>query len=189
MSWRSPRGEENLTANDPATGSHSALKLTLPSDKEILLSREFDAPRALVFQACTDPQAIPQWWGPRRYTTTVDKMDVRPAGEWRFVQRDAEGHVFAFHGVYREVVAPERVVDTFEFEPMPGYISLETMTLEEHGGRTTLTTRVAFWTTADRDGMLQSGMEEGASESMDRLAEYVLALQSKAKGERGHGSR
>ena len=104
-----------------------------PGKQEILITREFDAPRALVFKAYTDPTLIPQWWGPRYLSTEVDKMDVMPGGQWRFINRDAEGNEYAFHGVYHEVLAPERVIDTFEFEELPetGHVALETMKLEE----------------------------------------------------------
>ena len=159
------------------TRANRTLTVTTPSDREIVLTRVFDAPRDLVFRAYTDPKAIPQWWGPRNLTTRVDKMDVRPGGAWRFVQRDADGNEFAFNGVYREITPPERVVSTFEFEGMPGHIAVETMTLEEHDGRTTLTTTSVFASVEDRDGMLQSGMESGAAETMDRLAELVETLK------------
>jgi uncharacterized protein YndB with AHSA1/START domain len=140
-----------------------------PARHDIVLTREFDAPRELVFRTYTDPEAIPRWWGPRRLTTTVDRMDVRPGGGWRFVQHDADGNEFAFHGFYHEVVPPERIVGTFEFEGMPGHVALETTTLEDLGGRTRLTTVTVFQTVEDRDGMIAAGMEEGATESMDRL--------------------
>ena len=155
----------------------TALTLTLPSDRKIEVTRVFDAPRDLVWKAYTDPEAIPQWWGPRRHTTTVDKMDVRPGGAWRYVSRDADGNEYGFHGEYREVVPPERIVCTFEFEGMPGHASVETLTLVEHDGKTTVTNTSVFDSVEDRDGMLQSGMEEGARESYDRLAEYLETLK------------
>src|ERR1700737_4723679 len=102
--------------------SSATTKVTLPSDKEIVITREFDAPRELVFKAMTDPDLIPRWWGPRGQTTTVDKMDVRPGGTWRFVMGAADGMKSGFRGEYREVVAPERIVQTFEWEPMAGHI-------------------------------------------------------------------
>jgi uncharacterized protein YndB with AHSA1/START domain len=108
--------------------------------------------------------------------TTVDKMDVRPGGMWRFVQVDDKGNEYAFHGVYHEIKAPERLVFTFEFEGMPGHISLETGTFEEFEGKTRLTGRSVFQTVEDRDGTLKSGLEEGASETMDRLAELLVTL-------------
>ncbi len=145
--------------------------------QEIVMTRVFDAPPDLVFKACTDPAAIPRWWGPKRHTTTVDKMDVRKGGIWRYVSRDADGNEFAFNGVYHESAAPERLVYTFEFEGMPGHVLLETVTFEARDGRTLLTDRSVFQTVEDRDGMLASGMQEGADETMDRLAELVGTLK------------
>src|SRR5579859_7577105 len=100
--------------------------------QEMLITREFDAPRDLVFKAFTDSELIPQWWGPRYLSTLVDKMDLRAGGEWRFIQRDAEGKEYGFHGVYHEILVPERIIDTFEFEGLPetGHVCLETLTLE-----------------------------------------------------------
>ena len=153
--------------------------LAEPGKQELLITREFDAPRELVFKACTDPTLIPQWWGPRYLSTEVDKMDVRPGGQWRFINRDAEGNEYAFHGVYHEVLAPERVIDTFEFEGLPetGHVTLETMKLEElSGGRTRLIVQSVFQSVADRDGTLQSGMEEGVNDSHERLAELLETM-------------
>jgi uncharacterized protein YndB with AHSA1/START domain len=147
-----------------------------PGKNTFVMTRVFDAPRELAFRAFIDPARIPEWWGPRSHTTTVDKMDVRPGGEWRFVSRDAEGNEFAFHGVYREIVPPERLSYTFEFEGTPGYVSLETVTLEERDGKTKLTNTVAFHTPEDRDGMLASGMESGATDTMDRFEELLGRL-------------
>jgi uncharacterized protein YndB with AHSA1/START domain len=150
-----------------------------PGKQEIVITREFDAPRELVFKACTDPNLIPQWWGPRNLSTRVDKMDVRPGGQWRFINRDAEGNEYAFHGVYHEVLAPERVIDTFEFEGLPetGHVTLETMKLEAlPGGRTKLIAQSVFQSVADRDGMLQGGMEEGVNDTYDRLAELLKKM-------------
>jgi uncharacterized protein YndB with AHSA1/START domain len=154
--------------------SKKSLIVTLPSDREIMMTRVFDAPRELVFKAMTDPKAIPRWWGPAVYTTTVEKMDVRPGGAWRFVQKSLDGNMFAFNGVYREVTPPERLVYTFEFEGMPGHVSMETITLEQlPDGKTKMTDLTRFDNVEDRDGMLQSGMEKGANESMERLDEYL----------------
>ncbi|MFL5586588.1 MAG: SRPBCC family protein [Ktedonobacteraceae bacterium] len=153
--------------------------LAEPGKQEILITREFDAPRELVFKACTNPELIPQWWGPRNLSTEVDKMDVRPGGQWRFLNRDAQGNAYGFHGVYHEVLAPERIIDTFEFEGLPetGHVTLETMKLEPlPGGRTRLTVQSVFQSVADRDGMLQSGMEEGLNETYDRLAELLKKM-------------
>lgn len=150
-----------------------------PGKQEIVITREFDAPRELVFKVITDPKLLPQWWGPRDLATLVDKMDVKPGGQWRFVHRDAQGNEYAFHGVYHEVLAPERIIDTFEFEGLPetGHVTLETMKLEElPGGRTRLTTQSVFQSVADRDGMLQSGMEGGMNDTYDRLEEIMKKM-------------
>jgi uncharacterized protein YndB with AHSA1/START domain len=141
----------------------------------VLLTRTFEAPRELVFKAYTDPQLIPKWWGPGRLSTTVAAMDVRPGGIWRFVQQDGQGGEYAFHGVYHEVVPPERLVATFEYEGAPGHIVLETTTFDVVAGRTRLTTRSVFRSVADRDQMVAAGMEQRAGESMERLAELLAA--------------
>jgi uncharacterized protein YndB with AHSA1/START domain len=155
--------------------SSQALTIELPSDREILLTRTFDAPRALVFKTMTDPALIPKWWGPHGFTTIVDKMDMRPGGEWRFIHKTPNGDT-AFRGVYREIVPPERLVYTFEWEGLPGHISTETVTFVEQDGKTTLINRALFDNVEDRDGMLQSGMEKGATETMDRLATLLAEI-------------
>ncbi len=147
-----------------------------PGKQEIVITREFDAPRELVFKAVTDPNLIHQWWGPRYLTTEVDKMDVRPGGQWRFINRDSEGNVYAFHGVYHEILAPERIIDTFEFEGLPetGHVTLETMKLEAlPGGRSRLTVQSVFQSVIDRDATLQSGMESGVNDTYNRLEELL----------------
>ncbi len=149
------------------------MTLTMPSDREIVLTRVFEAPRRLVFEAYTEPNFIPQWWGPRGYTATVDMMDVRPGGVWRFVSRGPDGNEYAFNGVYRDIVPTERLAYTVEFEAMPGHVLLETVTFEERDGKTKVTATALFDTVEDRDGELKSGMEEGAAESWDRLAEHL----------------
>ena len=157
---------------------NSALKITTPSDLEIVMTRDFDAPRELVFEAHTKCEHLEQWWGPRKYTLAVCEMDFRPGGKYRFVHRGPDGvEEHGFRGEYREIVPPERIVWTFEWEGMPGHVSVDTLTLEDlAGGRTKLTARSLFDSVEDRDGMLQSGMEEGASETWDRLAELVATM-------------
>jgi len=150
-----------------------ATTVSTPSDREIASERVFDAPRARVFAAYTDPKLIPHWWGPRRMTTTVDEMDVRVGGRWRFVMREPAGPEIGFKGVYREVTPPERIVQTFEWEGLPGHVIVETATFEELGERTRVTTTSLFHTTEERDGMLASGMEGGLTESHERLAELL----------------
>ena len=150
------------------------------SERELVTTYIFDAPSELVWKAWTDPKLIPRWWGPRRYTTTVEKMEVRPGGTWRFIQRDAEGNVYGFHGEYKEVVPPKRIVDTFEYEEMPGHVLVESATFEEIDGRTKVTQKSVFETVEDLEGMLASGMEEGARETMERFTELVEELKEGA---------
>ena len=148
-----------------------------PGKHEIIMTRVFNAPRELVFKVMIDPTLIPRWWGPRTYTTIVDKMDVQAGGLWRYIQRNEQGHEFAFHGVYHSITPPERVIDTFEFEGMPGHVILETMTLAAQAdGTTKVTVSSVFQSVADRDGMLSSGMEAGATESYDRLDELLATM-------------
>ena len=154
------------------------LKVTTPSDIEIVMTREFDAPRELVFEAHSKCEHLEKWWGPRKYTLAVCELDFRPGGKYRFLHRGPDGlEEHGFRGEYREIVPPERIVWTFEWEGMPGHISVDTLTLEDiGGGRTKLTAHSLFDSVEDRDGMVQSGMEEGASETYDRLAEFVQTL-------------
>jgi uncharacterized protein YndB with AHSA1/START domain len=159
--------------NDQQT--HEATVST-PSDREIRIERVFDAPRDRVFAAYTDPELIPQWWGPRGTTTSVDVMDVRPGGSWRFGVRNEDGSETGFRGTYREIVPPERIVQTFEWEGMPGHVSVETATFEDLGDRTKVTTTSLFHTTEERDGMLGSGMEQGLNETYARLDELLARL-------------
>jgi len=147
-----------------------------PGKQEFVITRVFDAPRALVFKAYTDPDRIRDWWGPQRFINTVDTMDVRPGGIWRIVQRDADGNEYAFHGVYHEVRPPAQLVGTFEFEGAPGHVSLDTVTFEEHDGRTTLVEKSVFQSVEDRDEMLKEGVEEGVIETMDRFADLLASV-------------
>ena len=152
------------------------LTVTTPSDREIVLSREFDAPRALVFEALSKPEHLRHWWGQADSTLVHCEVDFRPGGRWRFVERDKDGQEWGFRGEVREIVPPERIVQTFEWEGLPGHISVETMQLEDLSGRTRITVTSVFDSVEDRDGMLQSGMEQGASESYDRLEAYLRTL-------------
>jgi uncharacterized protein YndB with AHSA1/START domain len=142
------------------------------------MSRVFDAPRELVWKIYTDPVLTPDWWGPRYLTTVVEKMDVKVGGVWRFIQKDAKGNEYAFNGVYKEVKAPERLTYTFEFEPVAGHISTDTIVFEElPDGKTKVTARTTFDTLEDLEGMLQSGMEEGSVETWDRLEELLKVMR------------
>jgi uncharacterized protein YndB with AHSA1/START domain len=148
-----------------------------PGSHQITITRSFDAPRDQVYQAFTDPKAVAQWWGLRDSETIVDELEARPGGRWRFVERSKDGGEDAFHGVYHDAVAPERIVYTFEYEGMPGHVLLETIALEERDGRTQMTDSSVFQSVADRDGMLASGMESGAAESLDRLDDYLATAR------------
>ncbi|MAS38232.1 MAG: ATPase [Anaerolineaceae bacterium] len=148
-----------------------------PGTLDIRMSREFNAPRELVFKACTDPELVARWWGQASSTTIVDKMEVKPGGIWRYVQREADGSEYGFFGVYHQVTPPERLVYTFEFEGMPGHILLETIDFVEENGKTRLIDTSVFQSVEDRDGMIASGMEGGATESWDQLDDLLKSLQ------------
>lgn len=141
--------------------------------QEVVVSRLFDAPRERLFETLIDPARVPRWWGPAALITTVESLEAHTGGIWRFVQRDPGGHEYVFHGVYHEVRFPERLVYTFEYEGPPGHALLEIISLEDQGGKTLLVDKSVFQSIQDRDGMLQSGMKEGAVESMERLAGLV----------------
>jgi uncharacterized protein YndB with AHSA1/START domain len=145
--------------------------VTTPTDREIRIERIFNAPRDRVWQAMTDPKLVAQWWG-RGNKLVIEKFELERGGHWRFVEHGPNG-VHGFEGRYREVTPPERVVQTFEWDGMPAYVIIETMTLEDLGdGRTKLVTISLFHTADERNGMLQSGMEGGLNESyaaLDRL--------------------
>jgi len=159
----------------PETNSET-LTLTLPSDLEIVVTREFNAPRHLVFEAWTRPEHLVKWWGPRSLTMTVCNVDLSIGGEYRFVLRSPEGEEYGFNGIYREIVRPDRLVHTFIFEPMPEHGSVVTVTFEESEGRTKVTETTLHATREGRDGHLQSGMEEGMRETYDRLDDLLASL-------------
>lgn len=147
--------------------------LTLPSDREILMTRKFDAPREIVWECITDPNLIPKWWGFRADATEVKKMDVRPGGKWQYITHTSGGEVVDFHGTYREVVAPEKLVYTFLFGDMPEGDGFVEITLVEKDGVTELRDRGVFTSKAERDAVIESGMESGARETYERLAELI----------------
>ena len=144
--------------------------------QEFLITREFDFPRSVVFKAFTDPKLYVQWLGPRNMKMTLEKFEPKSGGAWKYTHIDPEGNKFGFHGVNHEVLPPERLIDTFEFDGLPekGHVSLETARFEElPGGRTRLTIHSIFQSVADRDGMVGSGMEKGITESFERLDELL----------------
>ncbi len=139
----------------------------------------FDAPRELVWRVYTDPALIARWWGPRRLTTIVDKMDVRPGGIWRYVQTDSNGNTYAFNGVYKEVDPPCRLVSTFEFEGAPGHIMTEMIVFEAMpDGKTKLIARSSVSNIEELEAIVTSGMEEGALETWERFGGFLAALQA-----------
>ena len=140
------------------------------------VTREFDAPRELIYRAHTDPELLAQWLGPRKYTMKIDRWDVRDGGAWRFVHRDAEGNEYGFHGVFHGTPSPDGIVQTFEFEGAPGHVSLESLKLEERNGRTVVHTHSVYQSLEARDAMLQSGMADGMNEGYDRLDELLARL-------------
>jgi uncharacterized protein YndB with AHSA1/START domain len=152
--------------------------VTTPTDREIRTERVFDAPRERVWRAMTDPTLVAQWWG-RGNKLVIERLEVERGGRWRFVEHSPEG-VHGFEGRFREVVPPERLVQTFEWDGMPGYVAVDTTTLEDLGdGRTKVVTVSLFHTTEERDGMLASGMEEGMNETYARLDELLARLASR----------
>lgn len=151
--------------------------------QEIFITREFDAPRELVFRAYTDPEILVKWLGPKNLTMRIEKNADAAGQPYRFIHADAGGNEFAFNGVCHELLAPERIIRTFEFEGLPerGHVSLETAIFEElPGGRTRVTAQSVFKSVEDRDGMIQSGMEHGVNEGFERLDEF---LESNGKAE------
>src|SRR5438477_1225288 len=149
-----------------------------PGKQEIISTTILDAPRELVFKAYTDPKLFAQWWGPRRYEIKIDKFESRPGGSWRVIHRGADGSEHGFRGVNHDVVAPERICATFEYEGVPGHVALQTATFEPLGNKTRLVAHQVFQSVADRDGMVASGMEEGANESIERLAELLEKMKA-----------
>jgi uncharacterized protein YndB with AHSA1/START domain len=150
-----------------------------PGAQQITMTREFDAPRELVYRAYTDPDLLVQWLGPKRLTMTVERHELRDGGRWRFIHRDENGFEAAFHGVFHGEPSMEGgVVRTFEFEGFPGHVSMETFTLEERDGKTLSRTVSVFQTVEDRDGMIASGMESGVNDSMETLDALLTRLQA-----------
>ncbi len=161
-----------MTTDDKA----GVTTFTTPSDREFAVSRVFDAPRRLVWEAWTSPEHLPHWMlGPSDWTMTVCEIDLRPGGAWRFAWRRSEGAEMEMHGVYQEVVPPERLVST---ESWGGdwADTLNTLTLAEEAGKTTITSTMLYPSKDARDKVLQSGMKEGLTESFKRLAEHLRTM-------------
>jgi uncharacterized protein YndB with AHSA1/START domain len=146
-----------------------------PGKQELFIYREFDAPRELVFKAFTDPKLYIKWIGPDDLVMTIHKFEPRDGGAWKYTHADKNGNKYDFHGYFHEVIAPERMTQTFEFAGFPGHISLETVTFEVlPGERTQLAIHSVYQSVADRDGMVQSGMETGITQGFAKL-DAILA--------------
>lgn len=155
----------------------SELQVTAePGVPQVLTARALDAPLALVYRAFTEPELLVQWLGPRKYTMTIDRYDLRDGGTWRYVHTDPDGNDWGFHGVFHGEPSPEGIVQTFEFEGAPGHVQLDTVTFEERDGTTTVRTNSVFQSVQARDAMVDSGMAGGMSEGYDRLDELVAKL-------------
>jgi uncharacterized protein YndB with AHSA1/START domain len=156
----------------------AALVLTLPSDREIVLSRVFSAPRRLVFEAWTKPEHVKQWYGCSIMTLPVCEIDLRVGGAYRYVMRDPAGAAHTMRGIYREIVRPERLVYTQQYvtEGFTSGEALVTVLLAEHGGMTTLTNTILHRSREDRDAHLSTGMEKGVAEMLGRLDDHIAAM-------------
>ena len=159
-----------------ATTTNSA-KVTLPADTQILITREFDAPRHLVWKAYTTPDLIARWWGGEHGKVTSAEVDLRVGGTWRYVLAANEGFEVAFHGEYREISEPERLVNTEIYEGAPEGVGVVTTTLTESDGRTTLTQLCEYGSREVRDAVIDSGMESGMQESLDALEQVAVSLR------------
>jgi uncharacterized protein YndB with AHSA1/START domain len=161
-----------------SAANSDSFKVTTPSDQEIRMTRLFDAPRRLVFEAMTRPEHVKQWWGRlgEGYSVSICEIDLRPGGAWRFVNRHPKGEA-AFRGEYREITPPSRLVFTEIFEDFPDGISVVTADFTDAGGKTRLTATVRYPSLEVRDMVLASGMARGAGISYDRLEDLVAQLQ------------
>lgn len=164
-----------------AVTSSGPAKVTTPTDEQILVTREFDAPKHLVYKAWTTPELVRRWWAGRRGEVTLIEMDLRVGGKWRYVLVAHGGMEVAFHGEYREIVPNERIVSTEVFEGLPDnpedHEAVNTVTFAEAEGRTTLTLLTQLRNKADRDAVLESGMEVGLQEQMEIIEEIAISLR------------
>ena len=162
-----------------SAANSDTFKVTTPSDREIGLTRLFDAPRRLVFEAMSQPEHIRRWWGnlAEGYSVPVCEVDLRVGGAWRFVNRTPKGEEAAFYGIYREIVPPDRLVFTEIFEKFPDTESVVTAVFTDEGGKTRLTVTAEYPTRDIRDMVIKTGMEKGAAISYDRLEEVARELE------------
>ena len=156
--------------------SSGTAKVTLPTDEQILITREFAAPREFLFRAFTEPDLLVRWLGPRSLTMTIDRHEVRDGGTWRYLHREEDGTEHGFHGVFHGMPTPDNMVRTFEYEGAPGHVSLESVTFEERDGRTLMRQNAVYQSVADRDAMVESGMEAGLNDGFERLDELLAEM-------------
>jgi uncharacterized protein YndB with AHSA1/START domain len=155
----------------------SATQIDAPAGVPFIdITREFDAPRDLVFKAYTDPELLVQWLGPRKYKMTVQSWEPRDGGKWRFVHSDDQGNAWGFHGVFHGEQTPDGLLQTWEFEGAPGHVSLEKLVLEERDGKTIVRNHAVYQSLEARDAMIESGMEEGVNDGFDRLDDLLARL-------------
>jgi uncharacterized protein YndB with AHSA1/START domain len=152
--------------------------VTLPTDEQILITREFSAPRNLVWKAWTTPELVRRWWHANRGEVTICEIDLRVGGKWRFVSVTNDGYEVAFHGEYREVVTHERLVSTEVFEGFPDAEAVDTLTLAEANGLTTATLLVQHSSKEHRDAHIESGMEAGLQDAFDLLEQVAISLDT-----------
>ena len=157
--------------------SSGTATVTLPTDEQILITREFDAPRHLVYKAVTTPELVRRWWHANRGEMSVAEIDLRPGGKWRYVAVADGGMEVGFHGEYREIVPNERIVSTEVFEGMPDAESVNTLTLTEVDGHTRLEVLVQHASKEHRDAQIESGMEAGMQDALDLLEQVALSLR------------
>jgi uncharacterized protein YndB with AHSA1/START domain len=158
------------------TNSQSA-QVSLPTDEQILITREFEAPTELVYEAWTTPEHVRRWWTAKRGEVTICEIDLREGGEWRYVMVTPDGMEVGFHGEYREIVPNERIVSTEVYEGFPDAEAVNTLTLTERDGRTTLEVLVQHKTKEHRDGHINSGMEDGMQDAFDLLEDVARSLR------------
>jgi uncharacterized protein YndB with AHSA1/START domain len=171
--WKSSKRRRK----EMSVASSGTATVTLPADDQILITREFDAPKHLVYRAWTEPELVRRWWTANRGEMTVAEIDLRVGGMWRYVMVADGGVEVAFHGEYREIVPNERIVSTEVFEGMPDAEALDTLTLTEEDGRTTLTILVQHQTKEHRDAHIESGMEAGLQDALDLLEQVAISLR------------
>jgi uncharacterized protein YndB with AHSA1/START domain len=172
--WRtSSRRRKEMTVASSGTAT-----VTLPTDEQILITREFAAPKELVYKAFTTPELVKRWWSANRGEVTIAEIDLRVGGTWRYVMVTTDGGFeVGFHGEYREIVPNERIVSTEVFEGMPDAEAVNTLTLTEENGRTTLTILVQHASKEHRDAHIESGMEDGMQDAMDLLEQVAISLR------------